>query len=74
MTAKSDGTSCLLLTAENAGLNPAHGCRMGICHGCNTTLVSGCVRDTRTGDLIAEAGDKVQVCVCTAVGDVELAL
>lgn len=74
VTAKSDGTTCLLLTAENAGLNPAHGCRMGICHGCNTTLVSGCVRDLRTGDLIAEAGDKVQVCVCTAVGDVELAL
>ncbi len=72
--ALSDGATNLLLTAENAGLNPAHGCRMGICHGCDTTLVSGCVRDTRTGDLIAEPGDKVQVCVCTAVGDVELAL
>ena len=47
---------------------------MGICHGCNTTLASGCVRDTRTGKLITEPGDVVQVCVCTAVGDVELAL
>jgi ferredoxin-NADP reductase len=71
---QSDGSSCLLRVAEDAGLNPAHGCRMGICHGCNTTLVSGCVRDSRTGSLISEAGDTVQVCVCTAVGDVELAL
>jgi hypothetical protein len=47
---------------------------MGICHGCNTTLVSGCVRDSRTGALITEAGDTVQVCVCTAVGDATLAL
>ena len=70
----SDGCTSLLRVAEDAGLNPPHGCRMGICHGCNTTLVSGCVRDTRTGTLIAEAGDVVQVCVCTAVGDVELAL
>lgn len=72
--AESDGCTNLLRVAEDAGLNPPHGCRMGICHGCNTTLVSGCVRDTRTGALIAEAGDVVQVCVCTAVGDVELAL
>jgi stearoyl-CoA 9-desaturase NADPH oxidoreductase len=72
--AQSDGCTSLLRTAEDAGLNPAHGCRMGICHGCNTTLVSGCVRDLRTGGVIAEAGDTVQVCVCTAVGDVELAL
>jgi ferredoxin-NADP reductase len=72
--AQSDGSISLLHLAENAGLNPAHGCRMGICHGCNTTLVSGCVRDLRTGGLIAEAGDTVQVCVCTAVGDVALAL
>ena len=72
--AQSDGCTNLLRVAEDAGLNPPHGCRMGICHGCNTTLVSGCVRDTRTGGLIAEPGDTVQVCVCTAVGDVELAL
>jgi ferredoxin-NADP reductase len=74
VAAQSDGATCLLRVAEDAGLNPAHGCRMGICHGCNTTLVSGCVRDSRTGSLITEAGDTVQVCVCTAVGDVALAL
>jgi ferredoxin-NADP reductase len=72
--AASDGVTSLLRIAEDAGLNPPHGCRMGICHGCNTTLVHGCVRDLRNGALIAEPGDTVQVCVCSAVGDVELAL
>lgn len=72
--AASDGVSSLLHIAEDAGLNPKHGCRMGICHGCDTKLVSGSVRDLRNGTLIAEPGDTVQVCVCAAVGDVELAL
>jgi ferredoxin-NADP reductase len=72
--APSDGSTSLLNIAENAGLNPAHGCRMGICHGCNTTLASGCARDTRTGKLITEVGDVVQICVCTAVGDIALAI
>jgi predicted signal transduction protein with EAL and GGDEF domain len=60
--------------AEDAGLNPPHGCRMGICHTCNTTLKSGCVRDLRTGQLLNEAGAIVQTCVCAAAGDCELDL
>jgi len=72
--APSDGVNNLLRIAEDIGLNPKHGCRMGICHGCDTKLLSGCVRDLRNGTLIAEPGDTVQVCVCSAVGDVELAL
>ncbi|MES2297964.1 MAG: ferredoxin reductase [Pseudomonadota bacterium] len=74
LEAGSDGNTSLLQTAEQAGLNPPHGCRMGICHGCDTTLLRGCVRDLRNGNLIVDAGDKVQVCVCAPVGDVELAL
>ncbi|MES2016061.1 MAG: ferredoxin reductase [Pseudomonadota bacterium] len=74
LAAASDGSTSLLHLAESAGLNPAHGCRMGICHGCDVTLVSGCVRDLRNGALLDHAGDKIQVCVCTAVGDVALAL
>lgn len=72
--AGSDGLANLLTIAEDAGLNPPHGCRMGICHGCTTSLVRGCVRDLRNGNLVTEPGDRVQVCVCAAVGDVELAL
>ncbi|GAA5131654.1 ferredoxin reductase [Alloalcanivorax gelatiniphagus] len=70
----ADGETNLLRVAEDAGLNPPHGCRMGICHTCNTTLQSGCVRDLRSGDFINEPGAIVQVCVCAAAGDCELAL
>lgn len=70
----ADSATNLLRVAEDAGLNPPHGCRMGICHTCNTTLKSGCVRDLRTGQLLNEAGAIVQTCVCAAAGDCELDL
>jgi ferredoxin-NADP reductase len=72
--AASDGALNLLRLAEDAGLNPPHGCRMGICHGCDTTLKSGCVRDLRTNALLNEIGQVVQPCVCAAAGDAELDL
>jgi ferredoxin-NADP reductase len=70
--ADSDGVTNLLRLAENAGLNPRHGCRMGICHECAATLKSGCVRDLRTNELLNEPGVTVQPCVCAAAGDAEL--
>ena len=71
---EAGGHAPLLRVAEDAGLNPPHGCRMGICHSCDATLISGCVRDLRTGALCGEPGQKVQICVCAAAGNVELAL
>jgi ferredoxin-NADP reductase len=68
------GNEPLLAVAEGAGVNAPHGCRMGICHSCDATMVSGCVRDLRTGQRIDEPGARVQVCVCAAAGDVEIAL
>ena len=70
----ADAQTNLLRVAEDAGMNPNHGCRMGICHTCNTRLVSGCVRDLRSGKVLSEAGSIVQVCVCAAAGDCELDL
>lgn len=70
----ADGQTNLLRVAEDSGLNPPHGCRMGICHTCNTTLKSGCVRDLRSGEFINEPGATVQTCVCAAAGDCELDL
>ena len=70
----ADATTSILRVAEDAGLAPAHGCRMGICHTCDASLVSGCVRDLRTGITIDDPGARVQICVCAAAGDVELAL
>lgn len=72
--AQADSVTSLLRVAEDAGLNPPHGCRMGICHACDTTLVSGCVRDLRTGEIVNEAGSRVQPCICAAAGDCQLDL
>jgi len=70
----TDGRMNLLRVAEDAGLNPPHGCRMGICHSCDTRLVSGCVRDLRTGAPVNEPGETVQICIHAAAGDVALDL
>ena len=71
---QADHQTPLLRVAEDAGMNPPHGCRMGICHTCNTRLVSGAVRDLRTGKLLNEPGCIVQTCICAAAGDCALDL
>jgi ferredoxin-NADP reductase len=68
-TGISDGAS-ILETAEGAGLQPLHGCRMGICHTCTRTKTSGCVRDLRTGELSGTGTESIQICVNAPVGDV----
>jgi ferredoxin-NADP reductase len=70
----ADGHTPLLRIAEAAGVTAPNGCRMGICHTCDATLTKGCVRDLRTGQTIVEPGARIQVCVCAAAGDVDLAL
>jgi ferredoxin len=73
-TVAAGGDTPLLRVAEDAGLNPAHGCRMGICHTCPRKLISGQVRDLRTGQVYGEAGDKVLICVSAAAGDCSIEL
>lgn len=74
VTAEADADKPLLRVAEDAGLNPRHGCRMGICHSCSSVLVSGAVRDLRDGRVHNEAGTLIQTCVCAAAGNCELDL
>ncbi|HTY96417.1 MAG TPA: ferredoxin reductase [Solirubrobacteraceae bacterium] len=69
----SSGRS-LLEQAEQAGLSPAYGCRMGICHTCTTRKLSGRVRDLRGGGLSSDEAQDVQLCVSVPAGDVELEL
>jgi ferredoxin-NADP reductase len=71
---EAGGGTSLLRVAQEAGLRPPHGCRMGICHSCSTTLRAGRVRDLRDHAVIDEPGAKVQLCVCAASGNVELEL
>lgn len=70
----TDGHMNLLRVAEDAGLNPPHGCRMGICHSCDTRLIAGCVRDMRSGAVVNAPGATIQICVNAAAGHVELDL
>src|SRR5450759_2979488 len=69
-----DGTRPLLELAEEAGLSPKHGCRMGICHTCVVRLNSGSVLDLRDGQIQSDEGDFVQICVSAPCGDVSLEL
>lgn len=73
LTVESDGRP-LLDQAEAAGLDPQHGCRMGICHTCTRTLTTGCVRDAVTGELTSGTDVDIRVCVSVPVGDVEIDL
>ncbi len=62
----------ILVAGEDAGLALKSGCRMGICHRCVCTLQEGQARDLRTGELITEPGQDVQLCVSAAAGELVL--
>ena len=68
-----DGRS-LLEQAESAGLNPANGCRMGICHTCTRRKTNGVVRNLTSGAVSTAPNEDVQICVSVPVGDVDVAL
>lgn len=64
----------LLSAIEATGRSPKHGCRAGICFQCTCTKTSGTVLDLRTGKLLDEDGERIQLCVSQAVGEVTLDL
>ncbi|UXA19200.1 ferredoxin reductase [Mycobacterium sp. SMC-4] len=64
----------LLNQAEDAGLTPESGCRMGICFSCTRRKSSGIVRNVVTGAVSSPDAEDVQICVSAPVGDVELDL
>ena len=70
---ENDGRT-LLEQAEDAGLTPAFGCRMGVCHTCDVPKLHGVTRDVRNDELDTGERDKVQPCVSVALGDVDLHL
>ncbi|HEX3609315.1 MAG TPA: ferredoxin reductase [Solirubrobacterales bacterium] len=69
----SDGGS-LLEQAEQAGLCPQFGCRMGICRICTCRKTAGSVRNVLNGEISGAEEEDIQICVSVPVGDVELAL
>ena len=64
----------LLEQAEDAGLHPDHGCRMGICNTCSCRKVSGTVRNLLTGEISSHTDEEIRICVSVPVGDVVLDL
>ena len=64
----------LLEQAEQAGLGPQFGCRMGICHTCTCRKTTGSVRNLVTGEVSSAEEEDIQICVSVPVGDVELDL
>lgn len=72
--AVADDGRPLLEQAEQAGLNPESGCRMGICHSCTRRKTRGAVKNLITGAVSSADEEDVQLCVSAPVGDVDIAL
>ncbi len=64
----------LLEQAEDAGLTPEHGCRMGICNTCSCRKREGAVRNLLTGEISSAKDEQIRICVSVPVGDVVLDL
>lgn len=64
----------LLEAAEGAGLNPASGCRQGICRTCTCRKLAGQVRDIRTGELSGTGEEDIAICVTVPVTAVSIEL
>jgi len=72
--AASGDDGSLLEIAENAGLKPAYGCRMGICHACKCRVAEGTVRDLRNNRVREVRDTDIQLCIHAAAGDVAIEL
>ena len=70
----TDTGASLLEQAEAAGLEPAYGCRMGICHTCTCRKTAGRVRNLLTGAVSGEGEEDIQPCISVPDGDVSLAI
>lgn len=64
----------LLEVAEEAGLTPVSGCRMGVCHQCVCQKKSGKVLNTLTGQYSDTGVSEIQLCISVACDDLVLEL
>ena len=71
-TFDTTGSEPLLLCAERAGLQPRHGCRVGICHTCQCVKRSGVVENLLTGRVSSEPDEPIQLCISRARSDLVL--
>jgi len=69
-----DNPQSLLTMAEQAGLKPVSGCRIGVCHQCICKKQSGVVYNTKTERYSDTGNEDIQLCVSVAVTDLALDL
>jgi ferredoxin-NADP reductase len=72
-TTAATGAS-LLEQAEELGLKPEFGCRMGICFSCTRTKTAGTVRNVLTGEESSLPDEEIRICVTAAAGDCHIDL
>jgi ferredoxin-NADP reductase len=68
------GTAPLLVQAEQAGLSPKHGCRIGICRSCQCVKKTGTVQNLHTGELSSAPNELIRLCISVARSNVALDL
>lgn len=69
-----DAKTNLLESAEQAGLKPTHGCRMGICNTCTCTKVSGSTKNILTGEIDHDSNTQIKLCISQAISPVVINL
>ncbi|MFC3679456.1 flavin reductase family protein [Bacterioplanoides pacificum] len=74
LTSNAEQPQSLLDLAEQAGLKPLSGCRIGVCHQCICKKQSGVVYNTKTGQTSDSGPQEIQLCVSVPVTDVALDL
>lgn len=64
----------LLNSAEQSGLKPSHGCRIGICNTCTCTKLSGSTKNLLTGEIDHQSNTQIKLCISQALSPVVINL
>jgi len=64
----------LLQAAEQQGLNPRFGCRIGVCFQCVCQKKSGQVLNLRTGQVSGDGPEQIQLCISAAHSNLQIEL
>ncbi|WP_233008638.1 flavin reductase family protein [Rheinheimera faecalis] len=64
----------LLQAAEQQGLTPRFGCRIGVCYQCVCQKKSGQVLNLRTGHISGDGPEQIQLCISAAHSNLQIEL
>ncbi len=64
----------LLESLEDAGLQPAYGCRQGICMSCTCRKLQGRVQNAIDGSISEEGEEDIRLCISRPLTDIDLSL